>query len=161
MNICRVGWKPIHRGGRNWSIPTTGDHFPGWRIATLCPAAQGVVNQLNNCGKGKLCPASSRLLMLASNYTCQSSQDAMCNYQLSLSTAWRQRAAHGERETENQNISTDAWLKVPSGPMPSHYGRYVIWFGCLRVSPLKKIYWCYFEKKLFKIWSCYLGSDEE
>lgn len=90
MNICRVARKPVQ--GREELIGSSCRSSPcpvtsGTRSAILCPAGRGVVNQINNCGKGKLRPASSRLLMLASNYTCQSSQDAMCNYQLSLSTA--------------------------------------------------------------------------
>lgn len=58
----------------------------GWSRATLGPAGPRAAKQPNHCGTGKRRPASSRLLLLA-NYTYQSSQDAMCNYQLRLSTA--------------------------------------------------------------------------
>lgn len=59
----------------------------GCSRATLGPAGQGSGEATQPLWRGgKRRPASSTLLMFT-NYTYQSSEDAMCNYQLSLSAA--------------------------------------------------------------------------
>lgn len=82
------------RGGRSWFIsPIREDYLPApWHLAGGVPHCVQLDKEWWNqlpatVAQEKLCPASSRLLILASNYTCQNSQDAMCNYQLSQSAA--------------------------------------------------------------------------
>lgn len=70
--------RPVTSG---WSRATAGSSWPRSR-----QARQRLWHQGWGAGGGERRPASSTLLMLA-NYTYQSSQDAMCNYQLRLSTA--------------------------------------------------------------------------
>lgn len=102
----------------NWSAPPAGD---GLLPCDIWPPERHTVSSWLRSGepdqqlwqREKLRPASSRLLMLASNYTCQSSQDAMCNYQLSLNAAYGHSAAVAVRYTRGKYINKEReWFPV-------------------------------------------------